>query len=131
MRCGTNFYGNSRIYYEYIGNVSKSADHTLNIKYSYGDGIYYGSYELYVEDDVVFSGSNFRYEATHVVPSNFNIFVLKILIDNYGGDTSCYIMDIIGGVIQSKNKHSKSSRQTYKEMSIIGSGCHTFIIRNS
>ena len=78
MRRGTSFYGNSRTYYADIGCVSNSSDHTFNIKDSYVDGIYYGSYEVYVDDGVAFSGSNFGYEATHVVPVNFNIFVLNL-----------------------------------------------------
>ena len=84
MSRGTSFYGNCRTCDEDIGCVSKSEEHTFNIKDSYGDGIYYRSYELYVNDDVVFSGSNFGFEATHIVPINFNIFVLYIVTDNYG-----------------------------------------------
>ena len=130
MSRGTSFYGNSRTYDEDIGCVSKSAEHTLIIKDSYGDGIMYGSYELNVDDQVVFSGSNFGYEATNVIPANFNTFVLDLFTDTYGGETSWDLMDSMENVIQSKNAYFYSSGQTYKEMAIIGSGCHTFTIRD-
>ena len=82
---GTSFYGNSRTYDEDIGCVSKSTEQTFNIKDSYGDGIMYGSYKLNVDYQLVFSGSYFGFETAHVVPENFNIFVLDLDTDIYGG----------------------------------------------
>ena len=54
---------------------------------------------------MVFSGSNFGYEATHVVPANFNIFVLDLVSDNYSVETSWDMMDSLGDVIQSNKTY--------------------------
>ena len=102
MSHGTNVYGNYRTYYEDISCVSKSAKYTSNIKDSYDNDDYYSSYKLYVDDGVVFSGSNFLYEETHVVPSNFNIFMLNLVTYNYGEENSWNLMDSSGDVIQSE-----------------------------
>ena len=111
--------------------MNKNAVHTFIIQDSYGDGIYSpGGYWLYLDGSLVFIGYNFRNSATHAIPSNFNLFMLKLNTDNYGGETSWDLKKNVS-VVLSKGKYTYRSKETYEENILISSDCHTFSIKYS
>ena len=110
----TNYYGNQKTYNEDIVCVNKNAVHTFIIQDSYSDGIYSpGGYWLYLDGALVFSGYNFQNSATHAIPSNFNLFMLKLKTDNYGGETS-WDLKKNGLIVISKGQYTYCSNKTYE-----------------
>ena len=110
----TTYDGNHQTYNEDIGCVNKNAVHPFIIQDSYGEGIYSpGGYWLYLDGALVFIENNFQTFSTHAILSNFNLFMLKLNTDNYGGETS-WDLKKNGSIVISKGQYTYCSNKTYE-----------------
>ena len=129
--CGNNYYGNHQTHKEDIGCSNKNEVHTFMIQDIYGDGIYSpGGYWLFLDGALVFSGHNLKNSETHAIPSNFNLFMLKLKTDNYGGETS-WELKKNGSVVLKKGQFIYCSKDTCEKTFPISNNCHKFSIKDS